>query len=78
MEKKIAETSEKEVNDVIKQAITVNTINKNKWAIEILKSWFGEWICRLDETLKVLKDLEDFTFSDLDYCLKFLTQILEK
>ena len=76
--KRFAETSEKEINDVMKQATPVNTINKSKWAIKIFKSWLGEWKYRLDETLKVLKNLEDFTLSDLDYCLKFFYADLRK
>ena len=39
--------------------------------MKIFRAWLGEWRVRMDDTLKVLKDIEEFTRDDLDYVLKF-------
>ena len=42
------------------QRIPKNTDNKMKWAMNIFRQWLSEWRTRLDNDLKVLKDIDEF------------------
>ena len=61
-------TSE-EVQMETQQRIPKNTINKMNWAMNIFKLWLCQWRTRLDNDLKVLKDIQEFVKGDLDFCL---------
>lgn len=63
-------TSEEIENDM-KARMPVNTRNKMKWAMRIFESWLCEWKARLDDTLKVLKPIEEFSRGDLNHCLVY-------
>lgn len=63
--------SENDIEEDIQERIPPNTIKKEKWVMKIFRAWLGEWRVRMDDTLKVLKDIEEFTRDDLDYVLKF-------
>ena len=63
--------SEKDIDADIQERIPSNTIKKEKWIMKIFRSWLGEWRVRIDDTLKVLKEIEEFSRDDLDYVLKF-------
>ena len=44
--------------------------------MKLFRSWHANWKCRLDSTLKVLKDLEEIIVDDIDYCLQhFIPEI---
>ena len=62
--------TEEQVTHEIAGRIPKNTQNKCKWAITIFLSWFEEWRTRLDGGLKMLKEISEFKYSDLNFCLK--------
>lgn len=68
---RFAQVNEEEINKCIINRIPENTARKVKWAMKIFNEWFMEWKCRLDEELKVFKDLYEFDKSDLNYCLRY-------
>lgn len=65
-------TSEEDVDLDIRESIPLNTIKKERWVMKIFRTWLQEWRVRItDDTLKVLKEIEEFTKDDLNYVLKF-------
>ena len=65
-------TTDAKIEINIQNAISKNTIQKAKWAMNLFKHWFNEWEIRLaGPLLKVFMDVQEFTKSDLDYCLKY-------
>ena len=61
--------TEDEISENIKNRIPTNTQSKIRWAMKLFKSWHQEWKVRLDESLKVYKDIDEFNKSDLNHCL---------
>lgn len=63
--------------EYLKQSrIPLNTVRRVKWAMKLFRSWHGEWKTRLDSSLKVLKDIEEMTLDEIDYCLQhFIPEI---
>lgn len=77
--KRFAETSTEELNRSLENSVPQNTRNKSKWAMNIFRKWLSEWRVRIDDdTTKVLKDIEEFTKGDLDYCLQYFYSDLRK
>ena len=75
---RFASTTDSEIESNIQEVIPKTTIQKAKWAMNLFKSWFDEWKVRLNGPLKVLKDIDEFTKSDLDYCLKYFYSDVRK
>ena len=59
-----------EIDKIRTERLAKSTQEKTKWAIRLFNSWFEEWKVRLDETLKVYKNVDEFNATDLNYCLK--------
>ena len=53
----------------MEDAVPQNTKAKAKWAMKLFNDWLTVWRVRLDG-IKVLKDVNTFTKSDLDFCLQ--------
>ena len=69
---RFASTTSEQLQQYLSNATPMNTTNKAKWAMNVFKSWLAGWRVRIDDDiLKVLKDLEEFTIEDLDYCLRY-------
>jgi hypothetical protein len=68
---RFGKTTECEMKKMVEDAVPENTLKKAKWAMKLFKLWHTSWKTRLDGELKVLKDVEDFTKDDLNFCLKF-------
>lgn len=58
-------------NDIETHKIAINTAIKQKWVRKVFRIWLDEWKMRIDNTLKVYKDISEFITSDLNYCLQF-------
>ena len=77
--KRFAETSTEELNRSLENSVPENTKNKSKWAMNIFWKWLSEWRVRIDDDiLKVLKEVEEFSKDDLDYCLQYFYSNLRK
>jgi hypothetical protein len=70
-EKRFIPATHENLDELLASRIPAKTRSKQAWVMKIFRSWFQDWKVRLDDTLKVLKDLEDFDKSDLNYCLKY-------
>lgn len=68
---RFASTSVNDLEKKKKDRIPKNTQAKVMWALKLFKNWHNEWKARLDGPLKVLKDFEEMTLSELDYVLQF-------
>ena len=72
------QTTEEQIEDDIKAGIPKTTRKKMQWAMNLFKEWLYYWRVRLDDIPKVLKDIEEFTKSDLDYCLRYFFSEVRK
>ena len=68
---RFAFVSKEDIENNLKVAVPISTVRKNKWAFNLFKDWLSEWRVRLDGECKVLKEIEEFNFNDLDYCLQY-------
>lgn len=59
------------LDELLESRVPANTLTKQAWAMRIFRLWLQEWKVRLDDTLKVYKDVEEFDENDLNYCMKF-------
>ena len=71
-------TSENELESLRKSRIPQTTLEKVKWGVNLFCKWHREWSSRLDDGLKVFKDLDQMDKSDLNYCLKFFLSDVRK
>ena len=62
--------NQNELDQQVKDAVPKATVNKQNWAIKLFQDWLAEWRVRTDG-IKVLKEMQEFTPSDLNFCLKF-------
>ena len=70
--KRFAQTTASELQQTIANSQNQNTLSKSKWAMNVFRKWFEEWRVRIgDDINKVLKNVEEFTKNDLDYCLRY-------
>ena len=75
---RFASTSQNEINEHITSMTPENTKIKQRWATKMFREWHLEWKSRLDSTLKVCKDMDEMTASDLNYCMKFFIADVRK
>lgn len=68
---RFAATTREEMSKSLIEAKSKSTISKSKWAMSMFQNWFNQWKIRLDDVPKVLKDIEEFTPSDLNHCLQY-------
>ena len=69
---RFASTTCNQLDNYILNATPINTLNKSKWAMNVFKSWLADWRTRIDDDIpKVLKDLDEITIEELDYCLRY-------
>ena len=68
---RFANMTDEEINADISNRLPQSTKHKMKWSINIFIAWFSQWKVRMDDVLKVYKDIDEFTPYDLDYCLKY-------
>lgn len=64
-------TREEEITESLLAAVPKSTVSKSQWAMKVFNDWLTEWKVRLDDTPKVLKDVNEFSTDDLNYCLKY-------
>ena len=62
--------NEEELESEINSRIPKTTQSKIDWAIRLFKEWLVQWRTRLDGQ-KVLKDIDEFCHSDLNFCLRY-------
>lgn len=75
---RFATATEEGICEDVESCIPRNTLKKANWAISLLRSWHSEWKVRLDDGLKVFKDLENWTDSELNLCLRFFLSEVRK
>lgn len=69
---RFASTTHEQLENFITNATPKNTINKSKWAMNTFKTWLADWRLRINDNIpKVLKEVEEFTTEELDYCLRY-------
>ena len=75
---RFAQSSSSDITTALEKAVAPNTLNKAKWAMKIFKSWLADWRVRIDNVLKVLKDVDEMTKNDLNYCLGYFYSDVRK
>lgn len=75
---RFASTTDTEIQSHLNEVTPKNTIQKAKWAFKLFKSWHDEWKIRIHGPLKVIKGIDEFTESDLNYCLKYFFSDVRK
>lgn len=58
--------------------VPINTQRKVNWVVKMFIKWLESWKVRLDNILKVYKDLDEMTVGDLNYCLQFFIAEIRK
>lgn len=67
-----------DIDRTVQEAIPQNTLNKSNWAYKIFSDWLIVWRERLDDVLKILKPIEEFSTGDLDYALQYFYMEMRK
>lgn len=75
---RFARTSEVEIEEHLKERIPPKTKSKQRWCVNLFKTWHSEWKARLDGQLKVFDELEEMDNGNLCYCLKFFIADIRK
>jgi hypothetical protein len=70
--------SKVELDDLVASRIPANTQAKVDWAMNVFLEWLRCWRVRLDGELKVFKEPEEMTASDLDHCLQYFFAEIRK
>lgn len=70
--------TEEEINQAIDDRIPANTLKKMNWVMKLFREWLQDWRIRMDDTLKVFKEVDEFNKSDLNHVLKYFYAEIRK
>ena len=71
-------TTPEELEKLKLSRIPENTQKKTMWVWKMFEEWRNNWRVRLDDTLKVLKEPNEFTKFDLNECLQYFVAEMRK
>jgi hypothetical protein len=60
-----------DLENLVSSRIPENTQRKVDWSMRLFSSWLCYWRVKIEGPPKVLKNIEEFTDEELDYCLQF-------
>jgi hypothetical protein len=75
---RFATVGENDLENLVKSRISANTRKKEKWCVSLFIKWLAEWRCRIDNIPKVLKDIDEWTASDINHALKYFIAEVRK
>ena len=71
--------TEERLDQLVCERIPKNTRKKVKWSVDLLKNWHNEWKNRQDTLAnKVLKDVDEWTPEELNFCLRYFMSEIRK